>query len=74
MLLLAGLHALLSAVGGLYLHVWFNTDMAAAVVVCGGVFLLLAWLLGPVDGLMWKWFKEEQQEPSEESVHSACSE
>ena len=74
MLLLAGLHALHSAVGGLYLHVWFNTDMAAAVVVCGGVFLLLAWLLGPVDGLMWKWFKEEQQEPSEESVHSACSE
>ena len=58
MLFLAGLHSLLSAVGGLYLHVWFNTDMASAVVVAGGVLLLLAWLLGPIDGLMWKWLKD----------------
>lgn len=64
MLLLAALHALLSALGGLYISVWFNSNMAAAVVVTGGVLLLLAWLLGPVDGLMWKWFKEEEsQEP-----------
>ena len=58
MLFLAGLHSLLSAVGGLYLHVWFNTDMASAVVVAGGVLLLLAWLLSPIDGLMWKWLKD----------------
>lgn len=62
MLLLAGLHALLSAVGGLYLHVWFNTDMASAVVVTGGILLILAWLLGPVDGLMWKWLKEDEKD------------
>ena len=58
MLFLAGVHSLLSAIGGLYLHVWFNTDMASAVVVAGGAFLLLAWLLGPIDGLMWKWLKD----------------
>jgi len=46
MLLVSALHALLSAVGGLYLHVWFDTDMASAVVVFGGILLL-----------MWKWFK-----------------
>ncbi len=69
MLLLAALHALLSAVGGLYIFAWFNTNMAAAVVVCGGVLLAIAWLLGPVDGLMWKWFKDE-----DDDVHSACPE
>lgn len=74
MLMLAALHALLSAVGGLYLHVWFNTDMASAVVVTGGVLLILAWLLGPVDGLMWKWLKEDEEHPDEDASHSACSE
>jgi manganese/zinc/iron transport system permease protein len=69
MLGLAALHALLSAIGGLYISVWFNSNMAAAVVVCGGVLLLLAWLLGPVDGLMWKWFKDE-----DDDAHSACPE
>ena len=59
MLALAALHTLLSAVGGLYIHVWFDTNMAASVVVSGGVLLLLAWLLGPVDGLLWKWLKPE---------------
>ncbi|BDS06285.1 hypothetical protein NT6N_13250 [Oceaniferula spumae] len=74
MLVLAALHALLSAVGGLYIHVWFNTDMASAVVVCGGVLLILAWLLGPVDGLMWKWLKEDEENPDADASHSACSE
>ncbi|MBK1830089.1 metal ABC transporter permease [Verrucomicrobiaceae bacterium R5-34] len=74
MLLLASIHALLSAVGGLYLHVWFNTDMASAVVVSGGVLLILAWLLGPVDGLMWKWLKDEEETPDKDASHSACSE
>lgn len=73
MLVLAALHALLSAIGGLYIHVWFNSNMAAAVVVCGGMLLLLAWLLGPVDGLMWKWFKDEES-VDEDSSHSTCPE
>lgn len=59
MLILAALHAFISAVGGLYLHVWFNSNMAASVVVCGGLLFLLAWLLGPVDGALWKWLKDE---------------
>ncbi|MBT8043856.1 MAG: hypothetical protein KJO79_02800, partial [Verrucomicrobiae bacterium] len=79
MLFLAALHALFSAIGGLYVHVWFNTNMAASVVVIGGVLLLLAWLLGPVDGLMWKWFKDEAEHPdqsdqTENVTHSACPE
>ncbi len=65
MLILAALHALISAFGGLYLHVWFNSNMAASVVVCGGVLFLLAWLLGPVDGVLWKWLKDEHSELEE---------
>ena len=65
MLMIAALHALLSAVGGLYLHVWFNSNMAASVVVCGGVFFVLAWLMGPVDGVLWKWLKEKVPSPGQ---------
>jgi len=76
MLALAAVHCLLSAIGGLYIHVWFNTNMAASVVVSGGVLLVLAWLLGPVDGIIWKWLKEDVEDPDEENqdenvTHSA---
>jgi manganese/zinc/iron transport system permease protein len=66
MLAIAALHCLLSAIGGLYIHVWFDSNMAASVVVCGGILLVLAWLLGPVDGLLWKWFKHELEHPEDE--------
>lgn len=61
MLALAALHAMLSSLGGLYIHVWFKTNMAASVVVCGGVLLFLAWLMGPVDGVLWKWLRDEDR-------------
>jgi manganese/zinc/iron transport system permease protein len=54
MLLLAGLHAVLSSVAGLYLHVWINGNMAAAVVVAGLGLFILAWLFGPADGIVIK--------------------
>ncbi|MGB0991549.1 MAG: metal ABC transporter permease [Akkermansiaceae bacterium] len=66
MLVLAALHALASSIAGLYVSVWFKTDMASAVVVCGGVFLVLAWLLGPVDGVIWKWLNESEAESEAE--------
>jgi len=70
MLLIAGLHALLSALGGLYLHVWFNSNMAAAVVVFGGFLLLMAWLMGPVDGILWKWLKDDVEELDESGAEA----
>ncbi len=59
MLVLAAVHALLSAIGGMYLHVWFDSNMSASVVVSGGVLFVLAWLLGPVDGVLWRWMKDD---------------
>ena len=55
MLWLASLHALLSSIGGLYLFVHGNCSFSAAMVVAGSLLFVLAWLLGPVDGLVWKW-------------------
>lgn len=65
MLLLAAVHTLLSAIGGLYLHVWFDSNMAACVVVTGGILFILSWLLGPIDGIIWKWLKEDVEVPDE---------
>lgn len=55
MLWLAALHALLSAVGGLYLFVHGNCSFSAAMVVAGSILFAIAWLFGPVDGMVWKW-------------------
>ena len=62
MLLLAIAHSALSAVLGLYLHVWFDSNMAASVVVSGGLLLIFAWLIGPVDGVLWKWLKDDESQ------------
>ncbi|NWK56565.1 metal ABC transporter permease [Verrucomicrobiaceae bacterium N1E253] len=72
MMVLAAIHALLSAIGGLYLHVWLNTNMSASVVVSGGILLVLAWLLGPVDGVIWKWMAEEPDQ-SEQGLDQATN-
>ena len=62
MLLLAIAHSASSAVLGLYLHVWFDSNMAASVVVSGGLLLIFAWLIGPVDGVLWKWLKDDESQ------------
>ena len=62
MLLFAIVHSALSAVLGLYLHVWFDSNMAASVVVSGGLLLIFAWLIGPVDGVLWKWLKDDESQ------------
>ena len=62
MLLLAIVHSASSAVLGLYLHVWFDSNMAASVVVSGGLLLIFAWLIGPVDGVLWKWLKDDESQ------------
>ncbi len=52
MLLIAGCHAFLSSVAGIYIHVWTNGNQAAAVVVAGLGLFILAWLFGPADGVV----------------------
>ena len=51
-LALAALHALLSSVLGVLLALLLGLNTGAAVVLAGGALFVVAWLLGPVDGLL----------------------
>ena len=53
-LLLAALHALLSSVLGVLMALWLSLNTGAAVVLAGGGLFVLAWLFGPVDGVVVK--------------------
>jgi manganese/zinc/iron transport system permease protein len=51
-LFLAGIHALLSSAGGVWLALRLEINTGAAVVLAGGVLFTAAWLFGPVDGVV----------------------
>lgn len=62
LLVLAGLHALISSVLGIYINVWTNGSQSAATVVAGLGLFILAWLLGPADGVIIKaWHRRKTQ-------------
>ncbi|MFC5049456.1 metal ABC transporter permease [Rubritalea spongiae] len=65
MLLIAGLHALISSVAGIYIHVWTDGSQAAAVVVAGLGLFILAWLFGPADGVVLKALQRRSAKPME---------
>ena len=56
-LLLSVLHAALSSLVGVHLALWLECSMAAAMVVAGTVFFVLAWFLSPGSGLIARWTK-----------------
>lgn len=60
LLILAGIHALISSIGALYLFVHGNCTFSAAMVVVGSVLFVFAWILGPADGLFWKWLARKK--------------
>lgn len=55
MLVCSVMHAALSSLLGFYLFSYFDCSYAAAMVVAGLFLMLLCWLLGPADGMLWKW-------------------
>ena len=54
MLILSGVHALISSILGVHISYWFNGKESAGVVVAGTLLFLLAWMLGPADGVIIK--------------------
>jgi manganese/zinc/iron transport system permease protein len=54
-LLLSVLHAALSSLVGVHLGLWLQCSVAAAMVVAGTVFFVLAWFLSPRSGLIARW-------------------
>ncbi|MGJ8673635.1 metal ABC transporter permease [Rubritalea sp.] len=65
MLFLSGLHALISSIAGIYIHVWTNGNQSAAVVVAGLGLFILAWLFGPADGVVIKAIHRKSTKVSE---------
>ena len=55
MLLLSGVHSAISSLAAMYIYVNFECSIASAMVVSGLLLFIVAWLFGPVDGLVWKW-------------------
>ncbi len=60
MLVLAGVHAFLSSWLGLLLYAHLNAGLASAIVTAGMGLFLLAWLVGPVDGVLMKWLARQR--------------
>ncbi len=54
MLFLSAVHALISSIAGIYISVWFNGKASAGVVIAGTLLFLLAWMIGPADGVLVK--------------------
>ncbi|WP_417750592.1 metal ABC transporter permease [Rubritalea tangerina] len=69
-LILASLHAFLSSLIGIYIHVWTNGNQSAAVVVAGLGLFLLAWLFGPADGVVVRAIHRRAKPVSEVVGHS----
>lgn len=64
-------HALISTVLGIHLGFWFNSSMAAAMVVMGSVLFTLAWIFSPSQGLAraaWKRWKPRNPSARERAV------
>ncbi|MEM9984701.1 MAG: metal ABC transporter permease [Bacteroidota bacterium] len=62
MLGLTALFGFLSSLGGYYLAVWINGSTAGAMSVVAGIFLSLAILFRPNQGLVWRWIGVRQTE------------
>jgi manganese/zinc/iron transport system permease protein len=60
MLILSAAHALVSSLAGVYLSVLFNGKESAGVVVAGTLLFIVAWLLGPADGVLVRAFQRRK--------------
>lgn len=61
-LMLAAGHALVSSILGVVLALSLNLNTGAAVVMAGGALFALAWLFGPVDGIVLRAWRRRQAE------------
>jgi manganese/iron transport system permease protein len=64
MMALSGLFGALSGVIGLYASYYMNVVSGAAIVLTATVFFLLAFLLAPHRGLVWKWARALRGKPA----------
>ncbi len=59
------INAALSSVLGIHLATWLDCSTAGAMVVMATFLFCLAWIFGPVDGLIRRWMRAKVEEPVE---------
>ncbi len=64
-LLLTIVNAALSSVLGIHLANWLDCSTAGAMVVMATILFCLAWVFGPVDGLLRRWMRAKVEKPTE---------
>lgn len=64
-MLLTVLNAALSSILGIHLATWLDCSTAGAMVVMATFLFCLAWIFGPVDGLIRRWTRAKVEEPAE---------
>lgn len=64
-MLLTVVDAALSSILGIHLATWLDCSTAGAMVVMATALFCLAWIFGPVDGLIRRWLRAKVEEPSE---------
>jgi manganese/zinc/iron transport system permease protein len=57
--------AALSSILGIHLASWLDCSTAGAMVVMATILFCLAWIFGPVDGLIRRWMWAKVEEPTE---------
>ena len=60
MLVLSAFHALVSSIVGIYISVSFNGKASAGVVIAGTLLFIMAWLVGPADGVIIKAYQRRK--------------
>jgi len=68
MLVLSALHALISSIVGIHISVHFNGKESAGVVIAGTLLFVLAWLIGPTDGVIVKAIQRKKNTLDEAEV------
>lgn len=68
-LALSVLHGALSSVLGIHLAIWLDCSTAAAMVVMGAVFFVLAWIFSPRTGLIARWRPQRAAAPELEAAY-----
>jgi manganese/zinc/iron transport system permease protein len=59
------LDAALSSILGIHLASWLDCSTAGAMVVMATILFCLAWIFGPVDGLIRRWMRAKVEQPIE---------
>jgi len=69
-MVLTVVNAALSSILGIHLATWLDCSTAGAMVVMATFLFCLAWVFGPVDGLIHRWMRAKLEKPGDPAMES----